>query len=114
MSIKFNGLMNEVATFKAASQITAGTPVIVSANDTVSASSTGGAFCGVAVNYNKGLQGVQLHGYVLLSYTSTAPTVGYSLLVANGSGGVKVDATNGKAYLVVNVDTTAKTVGIIL
>lgn len=114
MSIKFNGLMNEVATFKVASKITAGTPVNVSANDTVAASASGAAFCGVAANYNNGLQGVQLRGYALLSYTSTAPTVGYSLLVANGAGGVKVDATNGKAYLVVNVDTTAKTVGVIL
>lgn len=114
MSIKFNGLMNEVVTFKTATAITNGYPVKVSANDTVAAASNGNVFCGVAVNRSGGLQSVQLKGYVELPYTSTAPTVGYSLLVANGSGGVKVDATNGRAYLVVKVDTANGKVGIIL
>ena len=73
----------------------------------------GDAFFGFPTNYSNGLQGVQIKGYVEATYTGTAPGVGYALLVSNGSG-VKVDTTNGKAFLVVNVNTTAKTVGFFL
>ncbi len=113
MSIKFNGLMDEVATFKRAAEITKGYPVKVSANDTVAAAANGNPFCGVAVNGSGSLQGVQLKGYVELPYSGTAPTVGYCALVANGNGGVKADAS-GRSYLVVNVDTTDTKVGLIL
>jgi len=114
MSVKFNGLLETAATFSAASQITKGTPVSVSSNGTVAAAATSTAFCGVANHYAKGLQSVQIRGFVEVPYTATAPTVGYSFLAANGSGGVKVDATNGRAYLVLTVNTTAHTVGFIL
>lgn len=114
MSIKFNGLMDEVATFKADTEIGKGYPVKVSANDTVAVAAPGIPFCGVAVGHASGLQSVQLKGYVELPYTSTAPTLGFCSLVANGTGGVKVDTTNGRSYLVVNVDTVGGKVGIIL
>ena len=113
MSIKFNGIANEVATFKSAAAQTVGTPVKMSSNDTVAKASNGDLFFGFPVNYSNGLQGVQIKGYVESVYTGTAPTVGYNRLVSNGAG-VKVDAQNGREYLVVNVNTTDKIVGFFL
>ena len=40
---------------------------------------------------------------------SSAPTVGWSGLAADGSGGVKASSA-GRSYLVVDVDTSGKTV----
>ena len=46
-------------------------------------------------------------GYIIY-YTGTAPSLGWANLSADGNGGVKVD-TAGNNYLVVAVDTAAKT-----
>ena len=86
-------------------------PVAVSANDTVSSAGADAKFCGVGVNVNGGYAGVQLCGAVTLPYTGTeAPAVGYAALAA---GGVKV-STKGNNYLVLNVNTAAKTVSFML
>ena len=60
-----------------------------------------------------GTAGVTMGGYVELHYTGAAPTVGYTALAADGSGGVKV-LEGGREYLVVSVDTEAQTVGLFL
>ena len=49
-------------------------------------------------------------GFVTVSYTGTAPDVGWTALAADGEGGVKSVTTGGRAYLVADADTTAKTV----
>ena len=50
-----------------------------------------------------------------VSYTgASAPAAGWNSLAADGSGGVKVVSAGGKSYLAVEVDTTAKTVTIVL
>ena len=56
---------------------------------------------------------VQYRGFVTLPYSGTAPSVGYGILAADGAGGVK-GAQSGESYLIVNVDTTAKTVCVLL
>ena len=49
-----------------------------------------------------------------MPYTGTdAPAVGYAALAADGAGGVKV-STKGNNYLVLNVNTAAKTVSFML
>ena len=54
-------------------------------------------------------------GMVTVSYTgASAPAAGWNSLAADGSGGVKVVSAGGKSYLAVEVDTTAKTVTIVL
>ena len=73
--------------------------------------SAGDRFCGVAEVIRGDYAGVQIHGFAGVSYTGTAPTLGYVNLSANGSGGVKVDSS-GVSYLVLEVDTAAKTVTI--
>ncbi len=112
MSVSTKGFCENVLTLKAASGLKAGVPVAVSANDTVSSAGADAKFCGVGVNVNGGYAGVQLCGAVTLPYTGTeAPAVGYAALAADG--GVKV-STKGNNYLVLNVDTAAKTVSFML
>lgn len=115
MSVSFNGYKESLATFKAASGLTAGVAVKVSANDTVDTCAAGDSFCGVATGVGGGYASVQMSGFVLLPYTgATPPLVGYTVLAADGSGGVKVVATGGRSILVLRVDMAAKTVGIML
>jgi len=114
MSISFNGFGEKAATFKAAEGLTAGVPVKVSANDTAAPCAAGDKFCGVSLGVDSGYAAVQLSGFAVLPYTGTAaPAVGYNALAADGSGGVKV-LEGGRSLLVVHVDTTAKTAGIVL
>ena len=50
-----------------------------------------------------------------VSYSgNSAPAAGWNTLAADGDGGVSVVSTGGKSYLAVDVDTSAKTVTIVL
>ena len=79
----------------------------VSANGQVAPCADGDSFCGVIEVVRKGVAGVQLHGFAELSYTGAAPALGYTGLQADGKGGVK--AAGSRTYLVVSVDTAART-----
>ena len=74
----------------------------------------GDGFCGVAVCKKDDACAVQVAGFVTVGYSGTVPAVGWSALAANGSGGVKSVSTGGQTLLVVDADTTAKTVTILL
>lgn len=113
MSISVNGFNEKTLTFKAEKTVKAGTPVKISKNDTVAACATGNAICGVAVNVDGGYAGVQLQGFVTLKYTGPAPSLGLSLLAADGTGGVKT-ADAGKKYIITNVNTEKTTVSFML
>ena len=95
------------ATFAAQSG-EAGQVCKVTANGTVEPCEAEESFCGVLEGIRGGFAGVQLHGFAMLSYTGTAPSLGYCNLVADGSGGIKTGEA-GKSYLVVNVDEDAMT-----
>ncbi len=71
----------------------------------------GDVFCGMVLSVGRGGDAcaVALGGLVTAGYTETAPEVGWERLSADGAGGVQVDV-DGRTYLVVDVDTTAKTV----
>ena len=115
MTVAFNGFKESLATFLAASGLTAGVPVKISANDTVDACAAGDSFSGVANQVGGGYASVQMSGFATLGYTgTTAPSAGYNLLAGDGSGGVKVVTTGGRSMLVIHVDTGAKTVGVML
>lgn len=112
MKVSFDGIGDSLVTFISANAVK-GQLVKVSAAGTVAPCSAGDAFDGVAVFVEGGYAGVRLHGFVTVSYTGTAPSVGHNTLVADGAGGLKAD-NSGKDYLVVDKDTTAKTVTVIL
>lgn len=115
MSISFNGYDEKLLTFKASGTINNGAVVKVSANETVSSCSNNDVFAGVCLNVKNGLACVKLSGYHKFTYSGTTnPTLGYTSFVADGSGNVKVPTDGGRSLLVVDVDTTNKTVGVIL
>ena len=108
MKVCFEDIGHMSATFAAQSG-EGGQPVKVSGNGVVSACADGEVFCGVMESLRGGYAGVQLHGFVTLPYSGTAPTLGFNTLVANGNGGVKA-ASGGRAHLVVSVDSAVKCV----
>ena len=110
MNVSFNGYDEGIVTFEAASGVTVGLPVMISANGKVSNATS--AFCGVCKSLKNGYAAVQLDGYVRLPYTGSI-AVGYKKLVVD-DGEIKVDTTNGREHLVIDVDSTTNTAGIIL
>lgn len=112
-TISMQGIGAAHLSAKAGAAVTAGYPCHFTGNDTVANSASGGEFCGVIEGVRSGLVTVQYHGFVTLPYSGTAPAVGYGILAADGTGGVKT-ATSGRSYLIVHVDTAAKTLGLML
>ncbi len=110
MNVCFNGYGENVLTFETNGEIAVGDPVMISGNGVVQKAN--GVFCGICTGIRNGYASVQLDGFVRVGY-SVLPTVGYCKLSAQ-SGKIKADSTNGREYLVVDVDTTAETAGIIL
>lgn len=109
------GIDNKVAFKSALTKADQGKPVKMTANETVGLAGDGEKFIGkVLIVEGDGACTVELGQYTEFTYTGAAPTVGTVKLVADGLGGVKVDAVNGKEYLAVTVDTTNTKVGIFL
>ena len=115
MKVSFEGIGESVVTFynSATSAATAGAPVKMSGNGEVSACVDGNRFFGYALSCDADFAAIQTSGYIELGYTGTAPAVGFVKMAANGAGGVKAAETGGE-FLVVNVDTANKILGLML
>lgn len=114
MAISFDAIGEKYVTFYAASGAEKGDVCKMTDNAEVGACSAGDDFCGIIESVRGSVASVLLGGFVELPYSGlTAPEVGFSTLVADGDGGVTVDE-DGRSFLVVSVDTTAKTVGFCL
>ncbi len=113
MNISLLGLGETTATFEAESRVTVGMPVKMSGDGRVGPCALKDKFFGVAVNVRGGYAAVQISGYARVQYSGTAPAVGYQTLNGAGDGTAQVEAT-GRSLLVTDVDTAAKTCGILL
>ena len=114
MSISLNGFAEESITLKMAGTAAKGTPVSISASLTAAPSQADGVFAGLLTASPKGgYAGVQVKGFVKTPYSGAAPVLGYTALAADGNGGVKA-ASSGPLRLVLELDTTKKTVGFCL
>lgn len=133
MSVSFEGVGQVCATFLGG-KLTEGQVVKLTGSGTVGACSAGDSFIGAALCCKDDACTVQVGGFVTVSYTGTAPTVGWCALTADGNGGVKAAAAeaaaleeaggsgtagggkteNSRMLPVVSVDTTAKTATILL
>ena len=106
--VSFKGIGANGVTFKSA--LTRGSDegkvVKVSANDTVALCDDGDLFAGVVktIAESDGAAVVQTKGFVTVSYSGTAPTLGWCVLDADGAGGVT--KTGSRSYEVVNVDSS--------
>lgn len=118
MSISFKGIRDK-ATF-IASNLTFGTDegkvCKVTANQTVGLCADGDEFRGVieTIERDNAYCVVRKTGYVALDYTGSDPSAGIVKLLADAAGGVKEDVLNGIEYLVVDVDTSGKTLTMFL
>ena len=112
MNVSFDGIGGKMVTFLN-DNASAGAVVKVSAAGTVSLCAAGERFDGVAVVADGAYAGVRLRGFATVGYSGTAPAIGRAVLAANGSGGVKA-AESGDEYLVVDKNTAAKTVTIMM
>ena len=109
MKVSFEGIGEMVATFAVDGTVEPGDMVKLSEDGKVSACGGDDAFVGIAVTVREGFAGVQFAGMTQVSCDEEL-ICGWKKLVANGKGGVKVAAaTGGREYLVVAVDSTAKT-----
>ena len=113
MNISFTGFNENSVTFICSEDVTTGKVVKVTDNGTVSVCANGDIFCGIATDVRSDCATVQLTGYTRISYSGSAPSLGYTALVADGNGAVTAN-DNGKVYLVTDVDTTDNTVGFML
>lgn len=113
MKVSFEGIGESVVTFynSKTAAAGAGVPVKMSGNGEVSVCAEGERFFGVALACDPDFAAIQMNGYVELGYTGTAPAVGFAKLVSNGAGGVKT-AETGREFLIVDVDTVSKTIGL--
>lgn len=115
MKVSFEGIGESVITFynSKTAAAGAGAPVKMSGNGEVSVCADGDRFFGVALACDTDFAAVQTDGYVELAYTGTAPAIGFAKFVSNSAGGVKTAETGGE-FLVVDVDTVSKTIGLML
>ena len=114
MSISYEGIGEWCATFVCGA-VSEGDIVKVSANGTVGKCTAGDGFCGVvrAVAHDGKACTVQLGGLATVNYSGeNAPIPGYGKLSADAAGGVSVDASKGREYLILAADSAAKTVTI--
>lgn len=116
MNVSYEGIGQWAATF-ACDGVSAGQVVKVSGSGTVAKCADNDGFEGVVLSVARDGKAcsVAMGGMVTVSYTgASAPAAGWNSLAADGSAGVKVVSAGGKSYLAVEVDTTAKTVTIVL
>lgn len=116
MSISYGGIGAWCATF-ACENMSEGALVKVSASGKVEACAENDDFCGavLAVSRDGKSCTVQLSGLVTVPYSGeTVPALGYAALAADGAGGVKAVTTGGHSHLVLEQDTDAGTVTIML
>ena len=113
MSISFEGVGQVCATFLGGG-LAEGQVVKMAGNGTVDACKADDLFCGVALCCKDDACTVQVGGFVTVAYSGTAPAVGWAELAADGKGGVKAASGSGVRCLTADVDTTAKTVTIML
>ncbi len=114
MAISFHAIGQTDVSFLDAGSAKAGQVCKLTENGTVGACAAGEAFCGVVREARAGVAAVTMRGYVELPYSATAPGVGYQMLAADGTGGVKSVTSGGRSLLVVQTDSAAGTVGVFL
>ena len=114
MKISYEGMGQWAATF-ACGDVNVGQVVEVAEEDSVKSCADGGAFAGVVLAKAKSGDActVALGGAVEVSFSGSAPEVGWQKLSADGKGGIKADA-GGREHLVLAADGAAMSVVIVL
>lgn len=112
MAVSFQSIAQKRVTFLASGDLKENTVCMVNTNNSVGVCVEGDVFCGVVSSVKNGLVSVTMHGFVTMPYSGDAPTIDYCTLCSDKNGNVMRGGF--REYLVVNVDTTQKTVGFFL
>lgn len=114
MNVNFDGIGSQVMTFLNNSKSLAvpGDPVSVSGNGEVQQAPADSAFIGLCLSGDENYIAVQVSGVITCPYTGAAPALGYTALAAGKSAVAAKES--GREYLVLAVNTTAKTVTFVL
>ncbi len=107
------GFNTKEVTLYTGESISPGMAVTLKENCTGSIGASGEKFCGICTDVRGNYITVALCGYAEVSYSGSAPAVGYCKLASDGSGNVAVNE-NGRDILVAAVDTENKMLSIIL
>lgn len=110
MEISFEGIGQVLATFTVEEGAAAGSVVTVTENGTVGLGEEGSLPCGLLLHTEEDGKGaVQLEGMACVSWTGSAPGLGWSQLACDGQGGVKTVESDGLGCMVVWVDEESQT-----
>ena len=105
MEISFEGIGQVAATFAKEDGVEAGMAVVLTANNAVGMGTDGAAPCGVVLTAKEDSCAVQVGGFAKVTYTGTAPTVGYGMVGVDGNGAIRTVTDGGLNCLIVQVDT---------
>lgn len=115
--VNFKGIDELVVTFKTNESLDVkkeGKLVKIVASDTVAACEEDELFLGEMLKFeNRGTCSVRMGGYFELTYSGTAPEIGYQKLVSDKDGNIKSAGpeANGVLSKVVRIDKTKKLIG---
>lgn len=104
MTTTYAGFNENILTFEANDNVTAGIPVKLDTDGKVKACADNEAFIGIAQNVRNGYAAVQLCGYVKLAISGSC-AVGYQKLASTVDGKIVKNTTTGREYLVLEADT---------
>jgi len=116
MNVSFEGAHETIVTMTTASaSINPQNPVKLNGDGNVTNAALNDVAIGIALQKPAGgIVPVQIGGYIRVRYSGTAPGVGFQSLVADGMGSMASAATGGRTYLVLDVDTANKWIGIMI
>ena len=114
MNALLNGFESKEATFTTISKIAEKRAVALQPTNDVYYPIGSKDFTGIVASYQDGIASVVMKGYAVAEFKDTVPTVGICKLSPTSLGHMEVDENEGKAYTVVGVDLTNKTLEIIL
>ena len=105
MEISFEGIGQVAATFMADGDIQPGMTAVLTADSTVGLGKAGAVPCGMVLSVKGGMAAVQVSGMARVGYSGTAPTVGWGMVAADGTGKIKTVTSGGMSCHIVSVNT---------
>ncbi len=114
MNVYYNGFDTQEITFTTMATLAEKRVVVLESTGNVNYPDAGAPFTGIVSSYRNGMASVIVRGYAEASFRNSVPRVGICKLSPDANGYLEVDEENGKPYTVISVDTSTKTLALIL
>lgn len=109
MEISFKGIGQVAATFEADGDIRPGMAVALTGAGKVGKGKAGDLPCGVVLSVKNDMACVQIGGMAEVSWSGTAPSVGFGALACDGAGKLKTVSSGGITCMIASVNTADST-----